>query len=268
MAENDKKNVVKALPIYLFLAALLSVSLWAIWQRRATSVPVEVGSGGILSESLWADPEDSGTQVSAGDAVIASNSPVEAGGDEAVETEAVGVVPGEAVVGAEPEDAVAQAAKKAALEEIFANRGQWDPVGANWFGKEVNDFSFRSIDDEKILKLSDYRGKDVILAFWATWCPPCKLEIPHLMELRESISEDDLEIIAISNEDVGLIKSFVANEGINYTVSSVRYEMPAPFSFVSSIPTTFYINEDGVIEVIATGVVSTEDAKAIMAVSE
>jgi peroxiredoxin len=275
MTESNRKNViVKALPLYLFLMALLSVSLWAIWQRRVANGPVEVGNGGILSESLWDNPEDTGSQAVAINGVIVPVPPVDVG---AVEAEAVPVRPDESVVvtpgvpliDLEAEKAAAaQKAKKAALEKIIAGGKQWDAVGANWFGKDAADFSFRSIDDEKIRKLSDYRGKDVILAFWATYCPPCLIEIPELIHLRDSISEDDLEIIAITTEDAGMIKNFAAQKGINYTVTSVQYQLPSPFSFVSSIPTSFYINEDGKIEFIAVGVVSAEEVKAILALSD
>ena len=92
--------------------------------------------------------------------------------------------------------------------------------------------------------------------------------IPHLKQIRKEIGPDKLEIIAISSENTDLIKQFVKSNDINYTTTSVQYRLPAPFSYVESLPTTFYVNEQGKIELIVIGVVSAEAAKEILAVSE
>lgn len=260
--ENDKKTTIKSWPVYLFLLLVLASSLWAIHKRRqaAQLAQAEFGTEAV---SIWGD-EDAVSSPLIAPPVIVAPEPgtvsVADNADESSKTAKPAKAPGVA------EDR--EAAKRVAMQNIIDNRQGWDPVGMNWIGKEAADFGFRAIDDEKMRKLSDYRGKDVILAFWATWCPPCRAEIPHLKELRKEIGSDKLEIIAISSESTDLIKRFVKANDINYTTASVRHQVPAPFNYVESIPTTFYVNEQGNIELIVVGIVSAKTAKKILAVSE
>ena len=115
------------------------------------------------------------------------------------------------------------------------------------------------------LNLSDYRGKNLVLVFWTTWCPACNLEIPHLNELRKTYSEDKLAILAISNEESNHLKHFAESKGIKYTVASLGdSNLPEPFVNVTSIPTSFFIDPEGKIKFAAVGLVSVADAKVIM----
>lgn len=157
-----------------------------------------------------------------------------------------------------------QAAATENLEEIFKSAKSWGPVFEPWFGKEAPDFSVTDINGQKH-SLSSYLGKNVLVVFWATWCPPCRKEIPNLIELRKKISEDELAIIAISNEQPELVKNFVAEKGINYTVATVGSSvLPSPFADVSSIPTTFFIDHEGRIKLAAVGVVELNETMAIL----
>ena len=150
------------------------------------------------------------------------------------------------------------------LQDVVNSAKTWDVAFTSWFGKSAPDFSVKDIDG-KSHKLSDYRGKNVLVVFWATWCPPCNLEIPHLIELRNAIGEDKLAILAISTEDSGLVKSFAESKKINYTVVSIGdSNLPQPFASVTSIPTSFYIDKNGTIKLATEGLVSFEEAKAII----
>jgi peroxiredoxin len=150
------------------------------------------------------------------------------------------------------------------LEDIVKSAQTWGAAFKPWFGKTVPEFTVTDIEGKEH-DLSSYRGKNVLVVFWATWCPACNLEIPHLIELRKQMSEDDLTIIAISNEDPGALKSFVNNKGINYSVASVaNTTLPSPFADVSSIPTTFFIAPSGQIKLVAVGLVELDDTKAIL----
>ena len=150
------------------------------------------------------------------------------------------------------------------LEYIAETPKTWDIAFASSFGKDAPDFSVDDIEG-KTHKLSDYRGRNVVVVFWATWCPACNLEIPHLIELRNMFAEDKLAILAISNEEPEHLKNFAALKGINYTVTSLGDSpLPEPFANVSSIPTTFFIDPEGKITFAAVGVVSLADAKVIM----
>jgi len=140
----------------------------------------------------------------------------------------------------------------------------WDVAFASSFGKEAPDFSVNDIEG-KTHKLSDYRGRNVVVVFWATWCPACNLEIPHLIELRNMFGEDKLAILSISNEEPEHLKHFAESKGINYTVTSLGDSpLPEPFANVTSIPTSFFIDPDGKIKFAALGLVPLADAKVIM----
>jgi peroxiredoxin len=147
---------------------------------------------------------------------------------------------------------------------LAKSHGQWDAAFTSSFEKEAPDFTIEDING-KTHKLSDYRGRNVMVVFWATWCPPCNLEVPHLIDLRKTIAKDKLAILAISNEGAKRLKSFVESKGINYTVASLGGKtLPEPFSNVSAIPTTFFISPDGKIKFASMGVMPVADAKAVM----
>ena len=149
-------------------------------------------------------------------------------------------------------------------EQIVMPQSTWDVAFPSSFGKNAPDFSVKDIDG-KTHKLSDYSGRNVMVVFWATWCPACNLEIPHLIELRKTLPDDKLAILAISNEEPEQLKQFAKSKGINYTVASLGdSSLPEPFAKVTSIPTTFFIDPNGRIQFAAVGLVSLADAKEIM----
>jgi len=151
----------------------------------------------------------------------------------------------------------------ASLDNIVNSRTTWDVAFPSWNGQSASDFTVNAIGGQTH-KLNDYHGKNLLVVFWATWCPACKAEIPHLIELRKMYSEDELGILAISNESPDDLKRFAADKRINYTVATLVSALPEPFSKVTSIPTTFFISRDGKIKLTALGLVSLEESKAIL----
>jgi peroxiredoxin len=149
------------------------------------------------------------------------------------------------------------------LLDIVNRRRSWDPKWLDSYGKPAPDFEFIGVDGKKI-KLSDYNGKNVLLIFWATWCGPCLVEIPHLIELRKNFSRDELAILAVSSEHPNTVKRFAENRRINYTVGTVQSRGPKPFSDVVSIPSAFYIDKQGRIKLGTEGVVSLAESTAII----
>lgn len=127
---------------------------------------------------------------------------------------------------------------------------QSDDFG-DWLGVAAPDISVTTLDGQT-LKLSELKGKRVVLDFWATWCPPCVQEIPHFIKLRSEAPTDDLAIVGISSEDAATLKSFVKKKGINYPIGSAD-DLPAPYKDVSGIPTTFFIDRKGVIQNVFVG---------------
>ncbi|MDT0161182.1 MULTISPECIES: peroxiredoxin family protein [Bacillaceae] len=112
------------------------------------------------------------------------------------------------------------------------------------------DFELTTLAGETV-RLSDYKGQKVILNFWATWCPPCKAEMPHMQKFYEENKDKDVEILAVNltNADNGTkaIESFVQEYGLTFPIPldqdgqlGVQYQ-------VFSIPTSYIIDTNGVV---------------------
>lgn len=150
------------------------------------------------------------------------------------------------------------------LDNVIKSRETWDVAFPAWSGVAAPDFTVTDVDGAEH-KLSDYRGRDVLVVFWATWCPACNVEIPHLIELRKEFKEDELAILAMSNETARHLKDFVVAKGINYSVVPLGSSILAkPYADVRSIPTSFFIDKQGTIKLAAVGLVSLEDSRAIL----
>ena len=116
--------------------------------------------------------------------------------------------------------------------------------------EDPNAFEFSYPDLEgKQIKLSDYRGKWVVANFWATWCPPCRKEIPDFVQFKKDFG-DKVEIIGINNEDAdnSKIEDFVFEYEINYPVVRANVYQPSEFSRKNTrgLPTTVIFNPQGV----------------------
>jgi len=152
---------------------------------------------------------------------------------------------------------------KVSLNDVIKAAKTWDPSFTTWFGKPAPDFSLTDITGKEH-KLSDYRGKDIVLMFWATWCPTCRAELPHLIELRDKNPAEKLAVLAVSRENATLLERFVAREKINFPVISSTVAMPVPYGLVQYIPSTFFIDPQSKIKLAATGVVPLDDIKAVL----
>jgi peroxiredoxin len=153
------------------------------------------------------------------------------------------------------------------MQDILDGRTMWDPILSEWYGKAAEDFSYADIDGIEH-RLSGYIGRDVIVVLWATWCPPCRMEVPHLKELRNTFSEEELAILAISNEAEEAVRKFVDENGLNYTVIATQKPLPEPFRQVNGIPASFYIDKEGKIKLAVLGLVPFGEAQAILKMQE
>jgi|Deesub1362B_J571_1020462.scaffolds.fasta_scaffold00163_43 cytochrome c biogenesis protein CcmG/thiol:disulfide interchange protein DsbE len=108
------------------------------------------------------------------------------------------------------------------------------------------DFTLKDIKGNNV-SLSDFRGKIVILNFWATWCPPCRKEIPVFIKLYEKYKNEGLIIIGISLDKEGkkVIIPFVKKFGINYPILIGTKEVENAYGGIRGIPTTFIIDKEG-----------------------
>jgi peroxiredoxin len=139
---------------------------------------------------------------------------------------------------------------QAFLNEVNRHQASQVAENADWKGVVAPELTLTTIDG-KTVSLSDLKGKRVILDFWATWCGPCRAEIPHFLKLHEEHPED-LVIIGISDEESSVIKEFAEEHKITYLMVSSS-GLPAPFNQIEAYPTTFFIDRQGVIQEILVG---------------
>jgi peroxiredoxin len=101
--------------------------------------------------------------------------------------------------------------------------------------------------DGQTVKLSDFKGKVVILDFWATWCPPCRAEIPGFIALQKQYAAQGLTVVGVSLDTAGaaVVKSFMKKLGMNYPVVIGDEKIADQYGGISAIPTTFVLDRDG-----------------------
>lgn len=109
----------------------------------------------------------------------------------------------------------------------------------------VGDFTVTDLDG-KAITAQALRGKVVLVNFWATWCPPCRAEIPDLVALQSKY-KDHLVVIGISEDEepVDVVRAFVADHKVNYFIAMATPELSKVFRGVAALPTTFVIDRDG-----------------------
>jgi len=105
-------------------------------------------------------------------------------------------------------------------------------------------FTARDLDGRQV-STAAFRGKVVLINFWATWCPPCRAEIPDLVALQEKY-RDQLQIIGVSEDEGPLdgVKRFAADHHINYPVVMTSPEIEKMFPGIGALPTSFIVNRD------------------------
>ena len=130
-------------------------------------------------------------------------------------------------------------------------------------GQAAPDFTLMT-PDGRTMKLSDFHGKAVLLNFWATWCEPCKVEMPWFVDLQKKYGPQGFQVVGVAMDDASpnAIASFAQKMGVNYPILVGKEEVGALYGGLDYLPSTFYINRDGKVIDHVFGLVSRSEIEA------
>ena len=114
-------------------------------------------------------------------------------------------------------------------------------------GQVAPGFELKSLDGRNV-KLSDFRGKAVLLNFWATWCGPCKIEMPWFVQLQNEFGPQGFQVVGVAMDDPGSekeIAKFTHDLGVNYPILVGTEPVGESYGGVNVLPTTFFVDRDG-----------------------
>jgi cytochrome c biogenesis protein CcmG/thiol:disulfide interchange protein DsbE len=147
--------------------------------------------------------------------------------------------------------------KKAALTGliIFSIVGIATCMKAQETDTAAPDFSLKDLKG-KTITLADYKGKVLILNFWATWCPPCREEIPDFIEAYKEFKDEGLEILGVSVDNIGeqKLSEWIAQAGINYPIALATRDIVINYEPGDFIPASIVVDRAGRIRYRKTGV--------------
>ncbi|MGI8436303.1 MAG: TlpA disulfide reductase family protein [Chthoniobacterales bacterium] len=136
----------------------------------------------------------------------------------------------------------------------FADETSAQPIANTGTNRVAPGWELKNLEGKPV-KLSDFKGKVVVLNFWATWCPPCRREIPDLVALQKQYAGKGLVIVGVAMDEGGpaTVKPFVEKMGINYPVVMGDQKTAAAYGGIEVIPTTFIIDKTGRIAAVRQG---------------
>jgi peroxiredoxin len=151
------------------------------------------------------------------------------------------------------------------LDEITQAAQSWSPSLQQVYGQNAPDFTLTDIYDKQH-RLSDYKGSNVLIVYWATWCPYCRREIPHLNLMQKRVPESRLKILAITNENKSVVRDFADSHNMLYTALIGNNSLPRLYQIVpaAGIPSAIFIDPEGKIKFITVGYMPLDDILAVI----
>ncbi len=172
--------------------------------------------------------------------------------------------------------------RKQASERLIASGAQAELVSASGDasqylsplqGKAAPDFTLEDLNGKR-LSLADYKGKALLINFWATWCAPCKIETPWLIELRNQYAAQGFEILGVSMDDLDRddpaklsgekkeIAHFVQQMKMPYPVLIGGDSISKPYGGLDDLPTSFFVDRNGTVVAAQLGLTSKDEIEA------
>jgi thiol-disulfide isomerase/thioredoxin len=137
-------------------------------------------------------------------------------------------------------------------------------------GKPAPPFTLEDLSGKKV-SLSDYKGHALAINFWATWCAPCKVETPWLIDLRNRYAAQGFEVLAVSSDDINRkdprkfseekqeIARFVQKMRMTYPVLIDGDSISEPYGGLDALPTTFFLDRNGTVVAVQPGMTTKDD---------
>jgi len=140
----------------------------------------------------------------------------------------------------------------------------FQPVRADSLGPMAPDFALERLNGETF-RLSEHRGTVVAINVWATWCPPCREEIPDLIQLQEQMRGDVLVVgVSLDKRPPAIVRDFAERVGINYPIMMGDGTVLDKYGPLPGIPTTFVVGPAGRVRLQAVGLLTTENARPVL----
>jgi thiol-disulfide isomerase/thioredoxin len=169
-----------------------------------------------------------------------------------------------------------RAAQAAAQAELVPNAaGTALEFSSPLKGKHAPPFTLENLSGQKV-SLADYKGKALLINFWATWCGPCRIETPWLIELRNKYVAQGFEVIGIDSEgddvkksdaagwakDKAAVDAFVRQDKVPYPMLMGGDSISTPYGGLDDLPTTFYVDRKGTVIAAQVGLTSESEMEA------
>lgn len=146
------------------------------------------------------------------------------------------------------------------------NAGPPDAEGSELRGKDAPAFTLTDVSGKKV-SLSDFKGHPVVVNFWATWCGPCKLEMPWFQEFSAKYKDQGLQVLGLSQDDGASrqdVSSAANRIGVTYPILMPDDKVAKKYGGVDYLPETFYIARDGKVVDVTAGAPSKDQMQALI----